>query len=135
MYCFFCKQKAAYELRISDWSSDVCSAHLEGTSVERAAEAVEHPAEEGLADVDDGRRAGGTCGAPGTDAGGLAVGHADEGLVAEGDGLGDERAGVGGDDHLLADGGVDAGDLEVPAQDAGELAGARRAGSGEQSGK
>src|SRR3546814_878124 len=26
---FFCKQKTAYELRISDWSSDVCSSDLE----------------------------------------------------------------------------------------------------------
>src|SRR3546814_3376845 len=25
---FFCKQKTAYEMRISDWSSDVCSADL-----------------------------------------------------------------------------------------------------------
>src|SRR3546814_4974173 len=28
MYCFFFKQKTAYELRISDWSSDVCSSDL-----------------------------------------------------------------------------------------------------------
>src|SRR3546814_11906525 len=29
MYLFFCfKQKAAYEVRISDWSSDVCSSDL-----------------------------------------------------------------------------------------------------------
>src|SRR3546814_9882938 len=30
--CFFCvfKQKTAYELRISDWSSDVCSSDLIG---------------------------------------------------------------------------------------------------------
>src|SRR3546814_8343837 len=28
--CFF-KQKTAYEMRISDWSSDVCSSDLEGT--------------------------------------------------------------------------------------------------------
>src|SRR3546814_6499424 len=27
--CFFCKQKTAYEMRISDWSSDVCSSDLE----------------------------------------------------------------------------------------------------------
>src|SRR3546814_4567539 len=26
--CFFFKQKAAYEMRISDWSSDVCSSDL-----------------------------------------------------------------------------------------------------------
>src|SRR3546814_10343918 len=30
VYCFFFfKQKTAYELRISDWSSDVCSSDLE----------------------------------------------------------------------------------------------------------
>src|SRR3546814_16295772 len=28
---FFFKQKTAYELRISDWSSDVCSSDLEGS--------------------------------------------------------------------------------------------------------
>src|SRR3546814_4027772 len=28
MYLFFFKQKTAYELRISDWSSDVCSSDL-----------------------------------------------------------------------------------------------------------
>src|SRR3546814_20237139 len=27
---FFCKQKTAYEMRISDWSSDVCSSDLPG---------------------------------------------------------------------------------------------------------
>src|SRR3546814_9835845 len=27
-FCFFCKQKTAYEMRISDWSSDVCSSDL-----------------------------------------------------------------------------------------------------------
>src|SRR3546814_16319077 len=39
MYCFFFfKQKTAYEMRISDWSSDVCSSDLEvaiGERVER----------------------------------------------------------------------------------------------------
>src|SRR3546814_5155497 len=28
MYIFYCKQKTAYEMRISDWSSDVCSSDL-----------------------------------------------------------------------------------------------------------
>src|SRR3546814_7869690 len=28
-YLFFFKQKTAYEMRISDWSSDVCSSDLE----------------------------------------------------------------------------------------------------------
>src|SRR3546814_8172552 len=30
---FFFKQKTAYEMRISDWSSDVCSSDLNGDSV------------------------------------------------------------------------------------------------------
>src|SRR3546814_9144371 len=32
MFCvfFFFKQKTAYEMRISDWSSDVCSSDLQG---------------------------------------------------------------------------------------------------------
>src|SRR3546814_17261965 len=29
MVVFFCKQKTAYEMRISDWSSDVCSSDLD----------------------------------------------------------------------------------------------------------
>src|SRR3546814_1241391 len=29
MLCFFFKQKTAYEMRISDWSSDVCSSDLQ----------------------------------------------------------------------------------------------------------
>src|SRR3546814_2757301 len=29
---FFFKQKTAYELRISDWSSDVCSSDLQGST-------------------------------------------------------------------------------------------------------
>src|SRR3546814_5698035 len=40
-YVFFCfKQKTAYELRISDWSSDVCSSDLifDDRAAERAAE-------------------------------------------------------------------------------------------------
>src|SRR3546814_8024708 len=32
----FFKQKAAYEMRISDWSSDVCSSDLSGNGVRRA---------------------------------------------------------------------------------------------------
>src|SRR3546814_6661556 len=30
-YCIFVKQKTAYEMRISDWSSDVCSSDLLST--------------------------------------------------------------------------------------------------------
>src|SRR3546814_4499934 len=32
---FFFKQKTAYEMRISDWSSDVCSSDLQGPAVGR----------------------------------------------------------------------------------------------------
>src|SRR3546814_3255231 len=32
MFCFFFKQKTAYEMRISDWSSDVCSSDLPSLS-------------------------------------------------------------------------------------------------------
>src|SRR3546814_7731233 len=38
-YFFFFKQKTAYEMRISDWSSDVCSSDLEHTV---AANALDH---------------------------------------------------------------------------------------------
>src|SRR3546814_8596528 len=39
VFCFFFKQKTAYEMRISDWSSDVCSSDL----FERGfVEAVQH---------------------------------------------------------------------------------------------
>src|SRR3546814_4573873 len=33
LFCFFFKQKTAYEMRISDWSSDVCSSDLLHTRV------------------------------------------------------------------------------------------------------
>src|SRR3546814_2087572 len=32
LFCFFFKQKTAYEMRISDWSSDVCSSDLAGAA-------------------------------------------------------------------------------------------------------
>src|SRR3546814_8186980 len=34
--CFFFKQKTAYEMRISDWSSDVCSSDLRKGSTNSA---------------------------------------------------------------------------------------------------
>src|SRR3546814_6856781 len=40
-YCFFfIKQKTAYEMRISDWSSDVCSSDLSPASVSSLARAT-----------------------------------------------------------------------------------------------
>src|SRR3546814_6223373 len=35
VYFFFFKQKTAYEMRISDWSSDVCSSDLGGQAAAR----------------------------------------------------------------------------------------------------
>src|SRR3546814_8268488 len=35
LFLFFFKQKTAYEMRISDWSSDVCSSDLSGRSEKR----------------------------------------------------------------------------------------------------
>src|SRR3546814_3639149 len=40
---FFFKQKTAYELRISDWSSDVCSSDLEFRSITAPAVVVDAP--------------------------------------------------------------------------------------------
>src|SRR3546814_4783871 len=40
---FFFKQKTAYEMRISDWSSDVCSSDLDYEILRRVLEALELP--------------------------------------------------------------------------------------------
>src|SRR3546814_2657656 len=45
MLFFFFKQKTAYEMRISDWSSDVCSSDLE--ALERTAHDQNHAPLEG----------------------------------------------------------------------------------------
>src|SRR3546814_6367252 len=55
---FFFKQKTAYEMRISDWSSDVCSSDLEGADQVLAGVGVDP----GLAadrGVDHGQQCGG----------------------------------------------------------------------------
>src|SRR3546814_2858766 len=39
---FFFKQKTAYEMRISDWSSDVCSSDLAGLGESFLAERIAH---------------------------------------------------------------------------------------------
>src|SRR3546814_7780717 len=41
-FIFFFKQKTAYELRISDWSSDVCSSDLITASVSSTGNATHH---------------------------------------------------------------------------------------------
>src|SRR3546814_5679578 len=43
---FFFKQKTAYEMRISDWSSDVCSSDLAGQHGQLRTEGVEHAQQE-----------------------------------------------------------------------------------------
>src|SRR3546814_3951482 len=52
---FCCKQKTAYEMRISDWSSDVCSSDLSAagaTSLDALSSAMaSEPAEAGAADA------------------------------------------------------------------------------------
>src|SRR3546814_1057047 len=58
---FFFKQKTAYELRISDWSSDVCSSDL-GQHVAPAGMPLSHPVADhaalrgAAADISDGKR-------------------------------------------------------------------------------
>src|SRR3546814_3323396 len=44
---FFFKQKTAYEMRISDWSSDVCSSDLDDALVPSSATAGIAPTESG----------------------------------------------------------------------------------------
>src|SRR3546814_3372208 len=39
---FFCKQKTAYEMRISDWSSDVCSSDLKGRPNRNRTQVADH---------------------------------------------------------------------------------------------
>src|SRR3546814_9215070 len=46
---FFFKQKTAYEMRISDWSSDVCSSDL----VQRTEHALAAGFDAGIAEIDD----------------------------------------------------------------------------------
>src|SRR3546814_11571881 len=43
LFFFFFKQKTAYEMRISDWSSDVCSSDLRKASSRNSAVMVRSP--------------------------------------------------------------------------------------------
>src|SRR3546814_1340194 len=43
VYFFFFKQKTAYEMRISDWSSDVCSSDLRAASLRQARPVTRRP--------------------------------------------------------------------------------------------
>src|SRR3546814_4233267 len=42
LFFFFFKQKTAYEMRISDWSSDVCSSDLQGDETDQDRGDIEH---------------------------------------------------------------------------------------------
>src|SRR3546814_1149952 len=72
-FFFFCKQKTAYEMRISDWSSDVCSSDLQnlppllqrhlvghrGAGDARTVDQAMHGSETRLRPLDHVRRKGG----------------------------------------------------------------------------
>src|SRR3546814_4459691 len=53
---FFFKQKTAYEMRISDWSSDVCSSDLDDGDASLAQFADQFPHVAAQFDVDPGGR-------------------------------------------------------------------------------
>src|SRR3546814_12557947 len=57
-FVFFFKQKTAYEMRISDWSSDVCSSDLDddGEDQRLDADALQRADIAHLRDADDQRR-------------------------------------------------------------------------------
>src|SRR3546814_8366484 len=46
-YFFFFKQKTAYEMRISDWSSDVCSSDLPSDDIISAVDYLKEPPQAG----------------------------------------------------------------------------------------
>src|SRR3546814_7663104 len=53
---FFVKQKTAYEMRISDWSSDVCSSDLEAGEADGNAAQYDDPEQDLLAGIEFLRR-------------------------------------------------------------------------------
>src|SRR3546814_6578063 len=59
MLCFFFfKQKTAYEMRISDWSSDVCSSDLDGAGGQQAPQDAPRNVQRDEEDPQDGRPQG-----------------------------------------------------------------------------
>src|SRR3546814_7272598 len=61
---FFFKQKTAYEMRISDWSSDVCSSDLIAAFRATGLQPIEHIGDQ-VADLAELRHAEAACGACG----------------------------------------------------------------------
>src|SRR3546814_1669746 len=55
-YFFFFKQKTAYEMRISDWSSDVCSSDLNGQARQTGKRAHAVPPRQSRATASGSRR-------------------------------------------------------------------------------
>src|SRR3546814_17474231 len=53
---FFFKQKTAYEMRISDWSSDVCSSDLPGAFLKAYQVACLHPTKSVVLIIEELRR-------------------------------------------------------------------------------
>src|SRR3546814_3075620 len=51
---YFCKQKAAYDMRISDWSSDVCSSDLQTDCVQTVRDSGQLPDLKAVVVVGDG---------------------------------------------------------------------------------
>src|SRR3546814_1845952 len=124
--CFlFFKQKTAYEMRISDWSSDVCSSDLPAVFLEQMREGVAE-ADQGVETVGAeclvefppvGHLGAGECHAHLV---GIALGLLDHGLGAVGGGHREAR--VGEADGVEAGSRGDVGDLPavVPAQQRSE---------------
>src|SRR3546814_8875474 len=55
VFFFFFKQKTAYEMRISDWSSDVCSSDLLAQAAQQGVEADQRVPERGAQRTQHGR--------------------------------------------------------------------------------
>src|SRR3546814_5078532 len=51
VFFFFFKQKPEYEMRISDWSSDVCSSDLASLQLSGLQQAIEQQIERGRANI------------------------------------------------------------------------------------
>src|SRR3546814_17689619 len=102
-FFFFFKQKTAYEMRISDWSSDVCSSDLADgiDALGRLAALIERRVDIGYSAADARRQRG----AHGTD---VHADHGIQGIAVEqlAGGLGDiipRAAGIDGDQVQFAD--------------------------------
>src|SRR3546814_9536346 len=79
MVFFFCKQKTAYELRISDWSSDVCSSDLVQTGKDQVGGLVDRVVVAVPEGQPGGREAAGAI-TDEVDDGGELGGHGDPGV-------------------------------------------------------